>query len=127
MIAKDGLPFNILITSKDIRAGLTAKRFDVPFSGVTIREKVKDYASKIERQIKDDLIERRQQGERFSLTVDEWTGENNKRYANVNVHTPDGTVHHLGLIRIKGSMTAEVCKEMVTQRTPLQLWLNLVN
>ena len=76
-----------------------------------------DYASKIERQIKDDLIERRQQGERFSLTVDEWTGENNKRYANVNVHTPDGTVHHLGLIRIKGSMTAEACKEMVTQRT----------
>ena len=76
-----------------------------------------DYASKIERQIKDDLIERRQQGERFSFTVEEWTGEDNKRYANVNVHTPDGTVHHLGLIRIKGSMTAEACKEMVAQRT----------
>ena len=70
-----------------------------------------DYASKIERQIKDDLIERRQQGERFSLTVDEWTGENNKRYANVNVHTPDGTVHHLGLIHIKGSALLKFVKK----------------
>ena len=47
MTAKDGLPFNILITSKDIRAGLTARGLDVPLSGVTIREKVMDYASKL--------------------------------------------------------------------------------
>ena len=84
---------------------------------MTISQKVMDYASKIELQIKEDLNRRREQGERFSLTVDEWTGENNKRYANINVHMPDRTVHHLGLIRIKGSMTAEVCKEMVVQRT----------
>lgn len=117
MTAKDGLSFKIFITSKDLRAGLAARGLDVPLSAVTIRQIVMDYASKIEQQIVEDLYRRRQQGERFSLTVDEWTGINNKRYANINVHMSDRTVHHLGLTRIKGSMTAELCKEMVVQRT----------
>ena len=75
-----------------------------------------DFATSVEQQIRSDLQVRRLRGERFSLTIDEWTGNNNKRYANVNVHLSDRRIHHLGLVRIKGSMTAELCMDMVVKR-----------
>lgn len=54
-------------------------------------------------------------GERFSLTFDEWTSSSNKRFMNINVHT-NKKLWNLGMIRIKGSMTAEVCVKVLSSR-----------
>ena len=116
MVAKDGIPFSLFITSNDLRMALSARGFHLPSSSNTIRQKVMEFAETIEQNITEDLKRRRSVGERFSLTIDEWTGENNKRFANINVHMTDRSVHHLGLIRIIGSMNAESCVELVAQR-----------
>jgi hypothetical protein len=75
-----------------------------------------DFADTVEESIRNDLKERRERGERFSLTIDEWTGQNNKRFLNINIHKSDTSVHHLGLVRVKGSMSAEVCLRSVVER-----------
>ena len=113
MVAKDGLPFRVFITSSDLRAALHARGVQVPKSAKTVQQRVMDFADAIQEQIKNELHERRQSGERFSLTMDEWTGGNNRRYANVNVHMSDRTMHNLGLLRIKGSFTSELCVDFI--------------
>lgn len=116
MVAKDGIPFRLFVTSHDLRSSLNARGVKVPNSQTTITKQVLDVASRLETLIKDDIQQRKRNGERFSLTLDEWTALNNRRYMNINVHMSDHKVHHLGLVRIKGSMPATSCADLVKQR-----------
>ena len=43
------------------------------------------------------------------MTFDEWASLKNRRFMNVNVHSYDNVFWNLGLVRIKGSMSAEKC------------------
>ena len=43
-----------------------------------------------------------QSGTRFSITIDEWTSCNSKRYLNVKLHSQED-IYRLGLTRIEGS------------------------
>jgi hypothetical protein len=114
MAAKDGIPFHLFITSKDLRAALCSYGVDVPASANTVKSRVLQFAATIQQKYSEDLKLRLERGERFALTLDEWTGLNNKRYMNINVHMTDHTILNLGLVRIPGSMTAERIVETVS-------------
>ena len=86
MTAKDGLPFSVFVTSNDLISCMKAKGYSLPSSATTVRNKVMNYAKTVEDGIREDIFERKSNGERFSLTVDEWTSSSNLRFLNVNVH-----------------------------------------
>ena len=44
------------------------------------------YGTNVFERIKHDLLIRKSKGEKFSLTLDEWTSLRNKSYLNINIH-----------------------------------------
>lgn len=115
MIALDGFPFSVFITSGDLRKLLLAKYTDLPKSAVTIRKRVMNYSEIIKKQVTAELKHLKSAGERFSLSFDEWTSTSNKRYMAVNVHSYK-KFWNLGLVPIYGSMTAENCLRVLKER-----------
>lgn len=115
MIALDGFPFSVFITSDDLRKLLLAKYTDLPKSAVTIRKRVMNYSEKIKKQVTAELKHLKSAGERFSFSFDEWTSTSNKRYMAVNVHSYK-KFWNLGLVPIYGSMTAENCLRILKER-----------
>jgi hypothetical protein len=86
MTACDGMPFNTLVKSPDLRRlflsqGVTS----LPKSSNCIRGMEIDYADKIRSNIKQELKAKLKQGKRWSLTMDEWTSIRNRRYMVVRV------------------------------------------
>ena len=53
---------------------------------------------------KATILERIKKGERFSVTTDEYTSVQNRRFSVVNVHPPTGKPIKLGMVRIHGSL-----------------------
>lgn len=64
---------------------------------------------------KTEFGTRRARGEKFSVTLDEWSSTGNRRYLNINLHLC-GQSWNLGLVRIKGKFTAELCQETIIGR-----------
>lgn len=118
MTADDGLPFSIFITSIELRKSLVARGFDVPKSAVTIRDKVMKFGYSIRQKCKSELQKIKADGKRFSLTFDEWTSNNNRRYLNINAHIKN-QFWNLGLTRVRGSLPAESCIKLIEERLEL--------
>uniref|UniRef100_A0A8D8YA29 BED-type domain-containing protein n=1 Tax=Cacopsylla melanoneura TaxID=428564 RepID=A0A8D8YA29_9HEMI len=113
MTARDGLPFSTFTTSEDLRDLLIFKGYkELPTSPVTIRNHVVVYSKEIKES---EILQAKERGDRFSLSFDEWTSNSNKRFMNMNVHSPDN-FWNLGLIRVKVSMTAEVCVALLEEK-----------
>lgn len=78
---------------------------------------VEDFFAKENENLKVEIGKALKNGTKFSLTLDEWTSQKNKRYLNINIHHSikvDKTIHrNLGMIEIKQSCPASVMKEMV--------------
>jgi|GWRWMinimDraft_12_1066020.scaffolds.fasta_scaffold02566_2 HSP20 family molecular chaperone IbpA len=120
LVAVDGLSFNVICTSVDIRAGLLAMGHQsIPTSPNTIKTFVVDYAKKLRFSVKNEIEAARDAGKRFSLTFDEWSSLRNRRYMNINVHSNNGKFWSLGLTRVEGSMPATKCIELVQKRLSL--------
>ena len=105
MTACDGLSFNNFTTSSDLRKSLTALGHELPKSVVGIRDQVIKYGKQLRDEVTRNLRDAKSKGEYFSLTLDEWTSMQNKRYLNINIHG-NGLFWNLGLIRIKGRFSA---------------------
>ena len=117
LTACDGLSFNVIATSKDLRRGLVAMGFSHVLSAVaTIRQHVMDYGQRVRSFVMTDKEKKKAEGQRFSLTFDEWTSTRNRRYMNINVHARDGEYWSLGLLRVQGSMPADKCVALVEQK-----------
>ena len=80
MTACDGLSFSIFITSQDLRKSIMALGHTLPKSASGIRDQVIKYGSHVIEKIKRDLVLKKSKGEKFSLTLDEWTSLRNKKY-----------------------------------------------
>ena len=98
MTAGNSLPFNIFITSIELRKSLSAHGFDVLKSSVTIRDMVIKYDYSIRQKYKKKFEKLKDEGKRFNFTFDEWTSNKNHRYLNVNMHIKN-TFWNLGLTR----------------------------
>ncbi|UYV63589.1 hypothetical protein LAZ67_2004890 [Cordylochernes scorpioides] len=112
MIALDGLPFSVFVTSKDLRKCLNALGHEIPLSAETIKIKVCRYSETFREKIVRELQMEKEKGQLFSLTLDEWTSIRSKRYLNINIHSRT-KVWNLGLIRISGVFSSEQCKYVI--------------
>jgi hypothetical protein len=84
MTARDGLPFSLFCTSADIREGLKARGFsELPKSANTVRSLVMGYSDKVRQAMISQIVQRLNEGRKFSLTFDEWTSFANRRYMNI--------------------------------------------
>ena len=117
MTARDGLPFRVFTTSPDLRRGLTALGLgNLPTSSESVKQLVMSQGRKVRSFVMEELASRKNNGERFSLTFDEWTSARNRRYMNVNVHAQGPKYWSLGLIRVQGSMPAEKCVSLLEEK-----------
>ena len=105
MTACDGLSFNIFTTSSDLRKSITALGHELPKSVVGIRDQEIEYGKQLRDEVTRNLRDAKSKGEYFSLTLDEWTSMQNKRYLNINIHD-NGYFGNLGLIRLQGRFSA---------------------
>lgn len=107
MAALDGISFQLFCTSEDIRKGIIARGFnDVPKSPNTIRKYVLDFAERIRNKTISRFNQMKSEGNKFSISSDEWTSLRNRRFINVNVHLTYETFN-LGLGRAYGKLPAE--------------------
>ncbi|UYV61147.1 hypothetical protein LAZ67_1003576 [Cordylochernes scorpioides] len=87
MIALDGLPFSVFVTSKDLRKCLNALGHEIPLSAETIKIKVCRYADTFREKVVRELQMEKEKGQLFSLTLDEWTSIRSKSYLKINIHS----------------------------------------
>jgi len=114
MTARDGLPFRLFATSPDLRKCLMARGFgNLPTSSETVKKMVMDEGRSVRSVVINELARKKREGQRFSLTLDEWTSGRNRRYMNINVHEKGGAFWSLGLIRATGSMPATKCVSLI--------------
>ena len=98
------------------RLGLDARHYKAPESHTHVARLVKTYASEVKEMNKDVICRLLKDGFRFSVTLDEYTRLGNRKLFVVNLHIPDGDFLRIGMIRIRGSMPAEVAKEILTKK-----------
>ena len=69
--------------------------------------------SKVKDHIDSEIRSRVSAGSRFSLSLDEYTSLNNRRYLNIIVHKGGGCFWNLGMVKIDGTTPAEKAVEAV--------------
>ncbi len=116
LTACDRLTFNQLATSKRIREALQSQGHKIPKKPGDIRDLVLSHHALKKEEVKEELSKRREKGERFSLTLDEYTSLSDKRYASINLHAQDSSYFSLGMVPIRGSLPAEKAVELVSER-----------
>lgn len=89
---------------------------------VTVKNHIFEFAEEMQKELKSELAELKSAEHKFSITVDEWTDINVKRYLNLNLHDV-GKSFKLGLVEIKGSCNAEATQKLVEEKL-LQFGLN---
>lgn len=77
-------------------------------------------------EVKDEIVEKIERGDRLSVTADEWTSVASRRYFNINLHGTGGYVRNLGLVRILGSFTSERTLECCREHL-LKFGVNMEN
>ena len=124
MAAKDGLSFHVLATSNDIRQGLLARGFKRPLQHHTGKqEQVMLFGNDAKAYYSREISKRKEQGERFSVSYDEWTSIRNRRFLAIIIHAADDQFH-TGLGRIVGSCNSEQLIELLREHL-VKFGLNL--
>ena len=68
---------------------------------------VRRYAKEVKSSHKAIIKKKIEAGERFSVTTDEYTSTQNKRFSAVSLHPSVGRPMKIGMMRIKGSLPAD--------------------
>lgn len=116
LAALDGFSFNAIAKSAYLRQSLEKDGFKLPKDPSEIAKMVQGYAAETQNKLVDAFqLMVRNAGTRFSLTMDEYTSIQNKRFMNINLHT-ECEHWNLGVFRIEGSMTAEKVVELMNEK-----------
>lgn len=118
MTSVDGLPFSFFTTSTDQRRVMAQSGYKLPTSSNSIKNIVMKHGETVKLSIINKLQKLKNDGIKVSVTLDEWTSTRNRRYMNVNVHSPmmNNNFVNLGLVRIIGSMPARTCLQLLERR-----------
>lgn len=121
MTALDGIPFRAFTESEDLKHLFNKAGYKLPTSANTIKDVTVKFYEKTKKDLIKEIQELKNEGHKFSVSIDEWTSSRNRRYMNVNLHCAffKGTNHttkNLGLCRTYGSVTAIKCEEYLRER-----------
>lgn len=86
LCATDGVSFRRLSSSEALRYIFRAKNWTLPRSSNSIRSIVLNQEQTVKNSILSDIAELKANGVKFSLTADEWSSVNKRRYLNLNLH-----------------------------------------
>ena len=112
LAAVDRLSFNQIANSSFIRDAMRKKKLVAHSSPSTIRGKVTEFYQAAKQEVKEHLAKLKEDGVRFSITFDEWSGLNCRRYMTINIHHGDSRHYNLRMIRVWGSQTVETLLKM---------------
>ena len=113
MAAKDRTSFRTMAESEDIRNYIDLLGFTPLTSHTAISKEVDEFAQEVKRKIIEEIKSKLGNGERFSVTTDEWTSLKICRYCCVNVHMTDGDHMAIGMVRVTGTLDSEACAELL--------------
>ena len=74
------------------------------------------YADETKEKLKQSIAKKISNGERFSISFDEYTSPTNKRYLCLNLHDENHETISLGMIAIAGSLPAEKALKLIDIR-----------
>lgn len=116
LVAVDGFAPYAIAKSSFIRDSMKSRGYELPHSSHNIMSNhVMKFFEQAKRETIDRIKELREEGKRFSMTLDEWSSIRNRRYLNVNLHT-NQALFNLGLIRIKGSCPSEELERLTNEK-----------
>lgn len=120
MVTLDGLPFRVFANSADLIRLFKNNGHSLPTSANTIKNIVIKQSEVARQKIIAELSLLTKKGHKFSATADEWTSTRNRRYMNINIHSPflksPKKFVNLGLARLEGSATALKCAQTIENR-----------
>lgn len=108
--AVDGFSIHDISRSDQIQEHLRSKGFEVSKDPNTIMEMICGHYRNVEAETKRRISELKFSNSQFSINLAEYATVHKKRYININLHS-NAEHFNLGLVRIKGSHTAEDCLE----------------
>ncbi len=119
MATIDGFSFKRIANSNFIQESFKKRKgeYDVqpPTCPNTVKNMIISFFEKKKKELAELFKEKYSNGKRFSLTLDEYTSYQNKRYMNINVHA-ENEHWSLGMIFIIGSFNTANCKKLVNDR-----------
>lgn len=119
MAAVDGLPFRVFCCSESMKTLFKKAGYkNLPKSPHTIKSTVMSKSSELKKVVEKDLQKLKADGFKLAVSIDEWTSARNRRYMNVNVHSPeiDKGFYNLGLSRILGCGSASNCTKILKEK-----------
>ena len=99
LAAEDGSTFRQSQNSNNIRKSLEKDSFNFSRDKNSARKCVWNYYEKAKNETKAELAGRIERGDRFSLSLDEYTSKRNRRYVNINVHGHDERIWCVDVVR----------------------------
>ncbi len=115
LAALDSISVHATSRSSFIRSALKERGYSLPKHPTGVMELVKKYFQEVVDKNKKQLQDLKNEGCKFSCTLDECTSLRNRKYLNLNVHHPPDD-WNLGLVRIQGSCPAEKFLEAVEKK-----------
>lgn len=115
-VANDGFSVRSVIKSEAIKGYLKSRLYTMPSSRATVMKHVMSFSLEKQKDLKSYLSSLKKDGQKFSITTDEWTNINVKRLLNVTLHNSCGESFVLGLVPIEGSCNAEKTVELVKEK-----------
>ncbi|CAG4946414.1 unnamed protein product [Parnassius apollo] len=119
MTACDGQPFNVFLQIRIYTYAFFKSGYEaLPKSPNTIKKIVIKKSDQLKQELRKELSVLKAKGQKFSVSLDEWTSASNRRYVNINIHCPnfngnDKPFRNLGLARITGRGTSERCNHIL--------------
>jgi hypothetical protein len=89
LAALDGFTINSITNSKYIRSTLLNTGFCLPKNSSSVMELIRRFYFSVIYDLKCALKNYVESNTRFSITLDTYTSIRNKRYMNINIHTPE--------------------------------------
>ncbi len=105
LICLDRISFATLVKSESMRVLFRKISFEIPKNATTINNIVKNEASAVRFKNRNEILQCIKEGKKFAISFDEYTGINNKKYLNLNVHLNSLQFWVIGLIEINGPGT----------------------
>ena len=87
--AYDGFSIHAMRYSSAIAEFITKRDYKIPRSEKTIKKLIIGFSKEKKLELKDKFMRMAQSGARFSITIDEWTSCNSKRYLNATLNSQE--------------------------------------
>ena len=113
-LAISGASFNFIATCETLKKSFRDNGYDMPNSHNTVRKYVLSVANARIEKLIEDVKKDKSKGIRLSLSLDEYTAKNNRKYLGMNIHQ-NGSFYNLGIQRIHGSMPSEKLGDLVDE------------